>query len=216
MSSTAEVVPFDGQLPAGTDIPKLWETGRSYGQLSPRRHMRLAGRLLVRAHTRDRFNAGTQEELESQLDDAQRHFSQLRRFGMSIVTHETVISPQPWPEDNFDWDDEDIVAFSASAYITHLRPLKNPDSRDFKPLKAIPRDKVSEFVLEPLWKYLQWAAAAKESTILEDIYTPDQYGWQQSSNIVALHDPGPQMHPIGEVQEEAKEVLEFDFFDVGF
>lgn len=216
MSTKNETASFDEQLPAGLDISELWHTGQPYSELSPRRNMRRAGGLLLRAHVRDRFNASTQEELEGQLTAAKRHFSQLRRFGMSIISHETVINPQPWPEDSFDWDEDDIVAFSASAYTPHLRPLKNPDTRDFRPLKAISHDKVSEFVLEPLWRYLQWAQNTGEPLILEDIYTPDQYSWQQNSGIVALHDPGPQMHPLSTIHKDAEEALQFDFFDVGF
>ncbi len=205
---------FDGQLDPGLDIPELWRAGRPYGQLSPRRDMRRAGNLLIREHPRERFpNIKAQAELQDMLDTAKRHFEQLRVLGMHIVSHETVINPAPWPEDDFEWDEEDTVAFSASAYLTHLQPLR---SRSFKPLCTVPKSKVNDFIIEPLRRYMDWGIPAGETLMLNDIFTPDQYGWQESSGILALHDHGPQMSPIDSVLKAAEEdITDGDFQSIG-
>jgi hypothetical protein len=211
--TAAETIVFDGQLTPGLDIPELWRIGAPYSELSPRRDMRRAGDLLIREHPRENFpEIKTQEELADMLDTAKRHHQMLRSFGMSIVSHETVINPKPWPEDELDWSEEDVVAFSASAYITHLRPLMRPGN---KPLRAIPQARVKGLVLEPLHRYLDWAVASKEPLLLDDIFTANQYCWQQSTEIIAMHDIGPQMSPTSSVIEAALEDMEDDFPFVG-
>ncbi len=170
-----------------------------YGDASPMSGMRRAGALLIRDHPRAHFTdvgVTSQEELRAMLINAERHFKQLRKFGMRIVSYRTVINPDvAWAEDDFQRESHtDTVAYSASVFVPNLESLRDQNTN--QPLQAVRRSSVEALALEPLKRYVDWGMSNKEPLLLDDIFTPFQFGWQSSTGVVGLHDPGPQMSLI--------------------
>jgi hypothetical protein len=56
-----------------------------------------------------------------------------------------------------------------------------------------PRTHIYSDILKPLGNYLEWAETEQPEYLLDDVYTKDQYAWQESSGVVFLHDIDPRL-----------------------
>jgi hypothetical protein len=179
---------FDGEISVDRPLAEIWAQSTPHSPLSPRRDMRYfrTGNLLLRDHYLDDFDNASDVGLN--IAEASRHFSQLRRFGMCVVSHLTEPLDIAYSESG-NSDIDVVAAYSASAYVANCRSLDKPSAQ-----AAVKTAKFKEFILEPLDAYLHWCTSEKNrGKLLSDIYRPDQYSWQTSSGVIFLHDIAPVM-----------------------
>lgn len=171
------------------------------------REVRMAGGLLLRSHLPNlgKFHTASTEDLELALNTTARHLRQLQHLGMCVVTHATVMGPEP---DNWQ-DDEAEIAYSASAFVPDTQPLHVTEIAH-----TVAPEHAKTVITDPLSAYLQWCLASKEPYVLWDIFTCNQYAKQMSSGVVFLTDIDPVIAPsseesIGEVREDLVHLGEY-------
>jgi len=183
--------PFDGNIEIGKPIADVWPIAAEYSLLSPRKDKRYykAGNLLLREHLGGDFSDPSDTRaVQVTIDTAGEHFTQLRKFGMCVVTFATEFSKAV---DASEDPEDTAVAHSATSYITQAYPLSSRHA-----LKNVPHSRIKEFISEPLSIYLAWCVQSGQDYVLSDVYNPRQYAWQASSGIIFLHDIDPLLLPI--------------------
>jgi hypothetical protein len=144
------------------------------------------GNLLLKEHIGETFNTFLNATITPKLiaEEARYHFKQLKKFGMCIVSFATELDQDLKEFDPYDVDL--VLGYSATRYVKNIRPLNKPKAR-----QSLNPDKVREFIIKPLHEYLAWCAEESPEYHLVDIYTRDQYSWDESSGVVFLHDIDP-------------------------
>jgi hypothetical protein len=188
MPHAAEEVLFDGELHPSTPLHELWQIGDSFSPLSTKAKFKRAehGSLLLREIVEADMYGAHELGYEAALETTQRHLTRLRQLGMSVVSHAFELNDEPVVAD----DDEVIIGYAATTYVTHCYPINQP-----RALRLANDQKIARFVTQPLERYLDWCKETKEPYFLADIIDPWQYGVHGTSRTVFLFDIDPFLLP---------------------
>ncbi len=191
--------PFDKQFTYEVPIALVWQASEEFGQFSP-----LQGRRYHKnTHTVLDAEIGVRdlETAQALIDTTQEHFVQLQKLGMHIVSRANEVSSAAEAEVEVD---ADFVLVNAAKYIAACRPLQKSRDRKQTPVTYIHAD-----ILKPLGSYLQWVREAQPDCILANIYQPNRYAWQESTETIFLHHIKPQLTPnrLGAPDELAMEAI---------
>lgn len=186
MASPIEQIPFDATLPVDQPLHELYAAGEE--DIHGFRHLPDKNLLMRRVWGSD---IDRPDQPEFSLNLFRMHYQVLRRFGMCIVSNTQEVLPpdmrRPVVYRATEEIEDQIVAHSAAHFVSESRPLLRKDEEK----TPVEPARIHTLVTDPLSLYVGWCRRTRQSYVLSDVYSLDQYSVQVSSGIIFLHDIDP-------------------------